>query len=525
MTDSNPLHITSQYESENEDFQQRKRPENLKKRAFLNSVTSILDYTGVQFTGFFVNPYIVSGLGSAVYGIWQMLGQMTGYTKIADTRATQVLKWSIANKRDVASDKELQTELSTALYITIAILPLVLIAGGIIAWYAPVITRAEPEYFNIIRITCSLLVASLAIAKIFDLFEAVLRGMNLGFKRMGVRAVIIIISGVLKVIAITNGYGLIGLAVIHIFTSFITGMSFYYVVKKHVPWFSFGKTNKEKLLSYGKLSGWFMASSIIKMLYSSSDKILLGYLAGPVFVTKYVLTMFTTSAAQGLMTALIDGVIPGFGKLFGNKQFDKIKKARSLMFNLLWLLTGSFAFCLMLFNKSFLILWVGETHFAGMLENILIIAIGIQQVFYDIDNTLINATLRLQNKVFLMAGASLITIVLAFVLVKSFLIVGLCISILAGRFLLSVGYPLIIKKQINDQSSLLNKKQVRPILFFISLMTGAILLHKHIIIESWWLLIGAGGFTMIASVFLFYFVGLDKNNKLEVRHLISTFKT
>lgn len=92
-----------------------KKKENLKQRAYLNSVTSIIDYGGAQITGFIVSPFIVNGLGSAVYGIWQMLTQMTGYAGMADTRATQVLKWSIANKRGVAEKEELRSDVTTAL--------------------------------------------------------------------------------------------------------------------------------------------------------------------------------------------------------------------------------------------------------------------------------------------------------------------------------------------------------------------------------------------------------------------------
>ena len=83
-----------------------KKKENLKQRAYLNSLSSILDYGGAQITGFIINPFIVGGLGNAMYGVWQILGQLTGYTKMADTRASQALKWSLASKRDVAQEEE-----------------------------------------------------------------------------------------------------------------------------------------------------------------------------------------------------------------------------------------------------------------------------------------------------------------------------------------------------------------------------------------------------------------------------------
>src|SRR5439155_27151921 len=74
--------------------------ENLKQRAYLITISSILDYTANRLTGLFVNPIVVAGLGTSLFGIWQMLGQFTGYVNIVDTRSSQVLKWTVAQKKD-----------------------------------------------------------------------------------------------------------------------------------------------------------------------------------------------------------------------------------------------------------------------------------------------------------------------------------------------------------------------------------------------------------------------------------------
>jgi O-antigen/teichoic acid export membrane protein len=277
-----------------------KPKENLKQRAYLNGLTSIIDFAAVQITGLLVSPVIVKGLGSSLYGVWKIIGQLTGYATLADSRATQVLKWTVAKKKDIASEEELRSDVTSALFVTAFILPLILIAGAVIAWYAPYITRVDIAYYSLVRITCGLLLFSLAIAKVFDLFEAVLRGMNLGFKRMGLRSGIIIGGGALKVFVITQGYGLIGLSIVQIFITIVTGFSFYFIVKKSVGWFGFGKTNFKRIVYFGKLSGWNMANTATDTILTSSDKVLLGLAAGPVVVSSYALSTFLPLAIQGL---------------------------------------------------------------------------------------------------------------------------------------------------------------------------------------------------------------------------------
>src|SRR5688572_7223722 len=275
--------------------------EDLKQRAYLNTLSSMMDYTANRLTGLFVNPFVIAGLGTSLFGIWQMLGQFTGYVNIADTRSSQVLKWTVAQKKDVATAEELRKEAGAAFIVMLFVMPVILIAGSIIAWYAPYITHAEKAHYNLIRITCSLLIFSVLVFKFFELFEAVLRGMNLTFKRMGIRAGIVIVGGGLKVLAITMGYGLTGLAVVQVFDTLLLGISYYIVVKRNVGWFGFSRPDRANVLRFGKLSAWYLADAGAHIVNSNSDKLLLGIVTSPVMVAYYTLTKFIPAALQGLI--------------------------------------------------------------------------------------------------------------------------------------------------------------------------------------------------------------------------------
>ena len=504
-----------------------KPKENLGQRGYLNSVTSIIDYAGLQIIGFFVSPFIVNGLGSTMYGAWQMLGQMTGFANMADTRATQVLKWTVSKKRDIATPDELRSEVTSALLITAFILPLVLVFGGVVVWYAPVITRVDEEHAQLIRIVCGILMLALVINKVFDIFEAVLRGMNLGFRRMGVRAGIIAFGGLLKIFVITQGYGLIGLSLVDIVVALITGITFYQIVRKNVDWFGFGKTTKAKTISYGKVSGWFMAFSGTKILLLNSDKILLGYLIGPIYVTQYTITMFATYAVQGLIYAVVNGIIPGIGSLFGKKEFDKVKKARSLINNINWLLIVSIGVAILLFNKSFINLWIGEDHFAGALENLFILLISVQFVFFQTESLIINVSLNLKMKVLLSLIASSVTFVLAYALVRDYHIIGLCWSIFAGRLILTIGYPLILRKQMSDSTAFVRLTILRPLVIALILFIAATYWGQYVFITNWFYLLLQGGMVVLVAGLIFWFAGIShvgRKELLEVASKIKLFK-
>ena len=175
--------------------------QNLTQRAYLNSITSILDYSSKLITGFIVTPFLISGLGDILFGVWQILGQLSGYTDFADIRASQVLKWAIAKDRDSLPDKELKKYVTATFLLTLFMLPIFLLISVIIIWYSPQITGVGSEYTDTVRITTSLVILSVLIFKLFSIFESILRGMNLGYKRMGFRASIFVAIGFIKILA------------------------------------------------------------------------------------------------------------------------------------------------------------------------------------------------------------------------------------------------------------------------------------------------------------------------------------
>ncbi len=500
------------------------RQENLKQRAYLNTLSSMLDYIANRLTGLFVNPFIVAGLGTSLFGIWQMLGQLTGYINIADTRASQVLKWTVAQKKDVATVDELQSEAGAAFLVLLIVMPVLLIGGSIISWYAPVITHAHIAQYTLIRVTCAILVFSLIVFKVFELFEAVLRGMNLSFKRMGLRAGIVIIGGGLKVLAITLGYGLAALAAVQLFDSLLIGISFYIVVKRNIPWFGIKKPTRANVLRFGKLSAWYLADAGANVVNNNSDKLLLGIITGPVTVTYYTLTKFIPMALQGIINRLILGIMPGVGKLLGLKEYEKINSVRKKIHSVTLLLTTAFGVTVILFNHSFLKIWVGKEHFAGQLANVMIMITIMQDTFVKNDACIISATLDIKKKVFLTLISGVLFAGFGILLAYKFGIVGLCLALIISRLFLFIGQRKIlagIMQSTTRVESIINYRSF--ITSFVLLGTAAWLATLTGVVKFYQLALLAPA-VFFTAFSVFYFFGLSKKERQELRQTVTSIK-
>lgn len=501
----------------------KNKSENLVQRAYLNSVTTILDYITKVIVGLVITPIIINGLGVLIFGVWQVISQLTSYTRVVDIKVTQVLKWTIARNRDQSDYDELRSYVTSSFILLLCITPIILSIGGLLTLYAPILTKVDYEYYLLVRITTALLIFGLIISNIASLFESILRGMNLGYKRIGVRSILYIIGGFGSATVIWLEMGIIGLAIVEILITVSFCLLLYSIIKSNVEWFGFGKFNLKKTKEFLSLSTWFVSWSVVKLVLLSSDKVLLGSLAGPVVVTKYVITLYIIKTFQGLIENIVHGVIPGVGKLYGNQKLDQFWTSRNQTMIITWLISIFVGMNILLFNKTFVYYWIGSDQFAGDMENFFILLVAFQYVFINNDGVFINATLDLKQKVYMGLIASVFTIILAFLLIPTYSIIGLSISLLIGRLTMSFTYPFIIAKKIGSKyksHDILVRPFILTVLFFyIFYKIGESLPESTQISSIIFLII-----ITISTMPVIYYLGVKKSDRIELIKLLKKVK-
>src|SRR3990172_1308605 len=193
-------------------FSGRLSDKTLTQKASLNAMASILDYGARWLVTFILNPLLVTGLGDFGYGAWQVLGRLIGYISPAGGRPTQALKWTIANQQASTDYEEKRQQVGSAVAVWLMFLPLVSLLGGTLAWFIPSWLDAPLEWYSSIRWAAALLVANLLFTNLAEIPQSVLRGENLGYKRMGLTTLLLLLGGGLMALAMYFKTGLIGVA-------------------------------------------------------------------------------------------------------------------------------------------------------------------------------------------------------------------------------------------------------------------------------------------------------------------------
>jgi len=449
---------------------------------------------------------------------------MVSYMSVADGRPTQALKWVIANHQE-ADDVNIQRRaIGSALRAWWLMLPFMTLIGAILVWISPLVVKTPPEFITVVRVACSLLVFNLMLLGITSLPTSVLRGMNLEYKCMGVVAGMNVLDGLLVAGALYLDWGLIGVAGAHLIQNLLTGLLFWYLVKTSLPWFGVAKTSRQEARNFLSLSIWYAGWNLVHNLLLFSDVMLLGLILSATAVTQYTLTGYVAQVLIEVTTMIIGAAAPGLGGLIGQRQYERVVALRKEMLWISSFVAGVLGSMILLWNKSFITLWVGEEHYTGPVINLLLVLMAIQLLFLRNESYLIDLTLDLRRKVILGIMSVLLSIGLAAVLTHWMGILGLCLGILGGRMLLTIAYPAITTEFLGVSWLSQFKPMLRSTFVMIGLFILATYLGQIIKVDRWIMLIGYTSLSIPIVAVIFWGIGFSSQERKQLVKRISNLK-
>ena len=498
----------------------------LTRRASLNVVAFGLEFGVKTAVGLVVTPLLVERLGAALFGVWEILGRLAGYVAAFGGQPDQALRLVVANRQTTADPAPQRRAMGSALIVWLLFLPLATLASAVLAWYAPLLSGAAPEWHTGIRIGAALLFGGGMLSALGGLPEAALHGMNLGYKRMELQAAMNVAGGLLTAGTVYAGLGLVGLGGASLIAAGLSGLCYWALAKGYVGWFGAARPTRPDVGKMINLSAWLSGGDLIAKLLLASDVLILGMLLSPAVVTTYVLTSYAPRAALAIHGAAVGAAMPGLGGLIGGSQHERATLVRRELLFLTWLFVTTVGVTILLWNRSFVALWVGAGHHAGAAVQLLIVLIAAQTAFIRADSYVIDAALQSWVRVVISAAAVVATMVLAIVFTRTWGLPGLCLGIMAGRLTQTVSYPLLARRSVGDRGTVLTPGLVRALLVSAALFALALRLASRVTPATWLGWAAGVAITMTLVAGIAFAVGLTAaSRRAMVRRVVEIART
>ena len=490
--------------------------------ASLNALQALLDYVVKLAVGLVIVPILLSGLGRTLFGVWEILHKLAGYLAATDGRPTQALRLVVAHGRTTADPESQRRHVGSALVVWLLFLPLFGAVGGMVIWLAPHITRVPADLHSPVRAACGLLVGGIVLGTLASIPESVLRGMNLGYRRMGLQAGLSLCGGVFTAVAVYAGLGLVGVAAAQVALGLLTGACFWVLVKKSVSWFGIARPRSTEVRALFGMSLWLAGGDLIAKLLLASDVVILGMVVSAAAVTSYVLTGYAARLAVNLHVLSADGAMPGLAGVIGQGDYDRAAAVREELLALTWVFATVAGATILMWNRAFLTLWVGAENYAGFWPNVLIVLIALQTSFIRADAYILDAALLPRARVKVGACSAAVTLLACVALTRPYGVVGLCLGVLAGRALQTIGYPLLVRRSLHQgrvwrPGSVLRAASVTALMYF-----GAAYVGRNLLAPHWFT--WAGGTVLTAAVLLpvAFLAGLSAESRAAVLRRVRT---
>jgi O-antigen/teichoic acid export membrane protein len=485
-------------------------------KASLNLVQSVLDYGVKLAVNLLVIPVLVTGLGRSVFGIWEMLARLMGYLQSADGRSTHALRLVMSNLQSQSDSEAKRRWVGSAVAVWACFLPLWLVTGAVLLWLAPGITKVDPELYSTVRMACGVLMAGVLLGSLASLPESVLRGVNLGYKRMGLQAGLSIASGALIVLAVHLGTGLVGVALASVLVVGLTGLCFLYLVRRQVPWFGVSRPRSEEAGTLLRMSVWIAVGDAVAKLLLASDVIVLGTVLSPAMVTTYVLTGYAALLSVNLHSLAADAVIPGLAGIIGERDYRRAAMLRRELLAVTTIFVTAVGSTILLWNPSFVHLWVGSQNYAGPWVNLLLVLIAVQTAFIRCDAYIIDAALQPGRRVRVSAVAAALALVLTVTLTGYAGMIGLCVGLFIGRSTQTIWYPLLVQDCLGGGSERGARWLARPLLLMCALFGASAYLGQHVAVTHWATWAGAVLLTLVLVLGVALQLGLPAEARTSV---------
>jgi len=332
---------------------------------------------------------------------------------------------------------------------------------------------------------------------------------------MGLTTLFVLLGGGLMALAMFYQTGLIGLAFANLVTTALTGILFFMIVRSYVKWFGIAKPMFSAVRKFLGLSWWFLAWTLVLQLLKAGDVVVLGIFDSAELVTNYSLTRYIPETIIGVVAIIVFGITPGLGGIIGRGDLKKALQLRNELMIFTWIIVTVFGSTMLVWNRSFVQLWVGGEYYAGMVSNLLIILMVSQFVFIRNDANIIDLTLDLKTKVLFGLVSAGFSAAISAILVGAYGlgIMGLTLGFITGQLILSIGYPLIVGRFFGVSFFSQLGGIIRPAFVTILLFGSLTLLGDRLGVNTWFSLVLAVGSTVGLLFLLTFYLGVTHEQR------------
>nr|WP_307775978.1 oligosaccharide flippase family protein [uncultured Cetobacterium sp.] len=328
----------------------------------LGSALAIVTLVASSLIQIFYTPFYINYLGVRDYGINSLVQSIMGYMSMLNLGlGNAVLRYTIKYRTTGKEDEE--RNLNGMFFLIFSFLMILgIVIAGFIYIKMPLFFKESFTDAELIKTRKVFVIMCINLLLSFPMgvFATSITSREKFILQRGVRLVTIVLSPIIGVLLMKNGYGLIEVTISTVSLS-VVAMIFemFYALKLGMR-MSFKKFDFSLLKEIGIYSFFIFLNVIIDQIYWGTDRIIIGKYKGVDEVAKYSIGAIFSTMYMGFASAISGVLSPRINSLISeNKEkesYDLFVRVGRIQYFILALISSGFIF----FGREFIELWVGQ---------------------------------------------------------------------------------------------------------------------------------------------------------------------
>jgi O-antigen/teichoic acid export membrane protein len=406
---------------------------NFSKNALANYAYLLIMIT----SAWFINPYLLIGLGTLQFGIWKSTQKLIELACGFDGGAIQGLKWYTASNSTSNPSDNTPNYFIVARNTLLRWLPFMLFLVSLIAVYVAVITG---EIRSGSRQTIFVAVLLTGIVSVFGLFaqlyESITIGMGFGYKTLLIRGPWLLVSNILMGLAANSIWGLFGVAVVFSLNILVTSIGLMRLAKINLSRpLTNQKEDRQEFRSYGKrILIWEFAQRYLV----SWEMVLFIFCGLTEQISAYVFSTFIFQFGLAATMQTFSAITPRISSIYSTTRHHEIYPILDRIRKITLFITVNVMLIISIFNERLVESWVGSDQYFGKEINIYFVVCFLQLVLLRVDSQLLESTREIRERMI----SSVAILLLGSI--SSFLMYFFTKSLSASLFVLFLARSLLI---------------------------------------------------------------------------------
>lgn len=326
---------------------------------------------------FFMMPFLVKSLGDRMYGVWTLVGSVLGYYGLIDIGLSSAVVRFISRAVGRAEKDEVRTVFCTSFYLFLCLGVVTAILTWGLMWALGGIIR-NPGDLGLFRALLLILGLNFAIDFPVRSFNAVFTSNIRDDISVGLSMAKSVVATGLIVLAVSNGHGIMMLAVITVGCSLVDSVARIFFAFRLEPALSIHPkyadwSRVRPLFGYSTYS---FISRLGDILQFRIDHLVITAYIGLGAVTHYFVAARLVEYLREAISQSVRGMAPVFSQEEGRDDYDSIRAKFLYVTKITGLLATFVVGCAIGFGKPFIHTWMGA-RFSDSYPVLVVLAAGV----------------------------------------------------------------------------------------------------------------------------------------------------